>query len=129
MVAIVFGSFLYIQYRPNVSLGTASTTPLLAVPELVQNPSSENANSLVAVSLKASPVNSRWVRVNKNELDQVFSDVTVRYFEPNSVVKRTNAKRSKVHYMSDDVTIRYFEPGEQVTRHVSEPVRRDASLK
>lgn len=129
MVAIVFGSFLYIQYRPNVSQGTASTTPLLAVPELVQNPSSENANSLVAVSLKASPVNSRWVRVNKNELDQVFSDVTVRYFEPNSVVKRTNAKRSKVHYMSDDVTIRYFEPGEQVTRHVSEPVRRDASLK
>ena len=129
MVAIVLVSFLYIEYRPNVSQSAASTAPLLAVPEVVQTSPAANANLLEAASLKTSSANSRWVRVSKNELDQVFSDVTVRYFEPNSVLKRTNAKRSKVHYMSDDVTIRYFEPGEQVTRHATEPIRRDVSLK
>jgi GAF domain-containing protein len=129
MVGIVLVSFLYIEYRPNVSQGAASTTPLLAVPEVVQPSSAANASLLEAASLKTSSVNSRWVRVSKNELDQVFSDVTVRYFEPNSILKRTNAKRSKVHYMSDDVTIRYFEPGEQVPRHATEPIRRDVSLK
>ena len=108
---------------------SASTAPLLAVPEVVQPPSAANANLLEAASLKTSSANSRWVRVNKNEWDQVFSDVTVRYFEPNSILKRTNAKRSKVHYMSDDVTIRYFEPGEQVARHGTELIRRNASLK
>jgi len=129
MVAILLVSFLYIEYRPNVSQSAASTAPLLAAPEVVQTSTAANANQLEAASLKTSSANSRWVRVSKNELDQVFADVTVRYFEPNSVLKRTNVKRSKVHYMSDDVTIRYFEPGEQVTRHATEPTRRNVSLK
>jgi hypothetical protein len=68
--------------------------------------------------------------VSDDEIDYIKDDVTVRYFTPQTPVRKVRAGNSEVAYIGDDVTVRYFkrkpagvaENAQEVTNPWSTPV-------
>lgn len=127
---VLLSLFAYLGIRSRASQGTASISSQVSVPVIDPSPSTVTVKPAVINTTKDLAEKPQWVRVGTREMDYVYSDVTVRYFEPAPRLNRSQASKNKVHYISDDVTVRYFDRGEESLRKPTEVVhRREPAIK
>jgi hypothetical protein len=121
-VAIVGALITLVSYRERPSAmptapenashkaGTTQTpAPLESAKPIVEDPVAQ-----IPAQHRLAHPSQRLAYTSNVRVRHFGDDVTVRYFTPQSVVVRTNARENEVRRLSDDVTVRYFKARDAV---------------